>query len=68
LRDEDEDVEREAEPGAVDAGLRSEGELGEGVALLGPGAAVADVCEADGGPGEDGGEAGEGIQPVEGRG
>ena len=66
LGDEHEYVEDEAEPRAVDADLRFEGQLVERVALQAPGAAEADVCQADGAPGEDGGESGEGVQPVEG--
>lgn len=65
LRDEDEDVDDEAEPGAEDADLRPEGQLGDLVALVGPGAPEPDVREADRRPGEDGREPGDGDEPVE---
>lgn len=64
---QDEDVKEEADPGAQDAGLRAEGEFVEGPAAHGPCFAEADVGEADGGPGEQRREGGDGEQPVEDR-
>jgi len=66
LRDQDEDVEDEADVGAVDGGLRLVRQLVERVALQLPGAPEPDVAQADGGPVEDGGEARDGEHPVEG--
>ena len=66
LADQDQAVEAQAQPGADDAGLRGEGQLGELVALVAPGLPEADVAEADGGPGEDGAQAGRREQPGKG--
>ena len=65
LSNEAEHVEREAEIGAPDAADGLEGDLIERVALLLPGVAEADVGEADGAPGEERGETGQGQKPVE---
>lgn len=65
LGNEDEDVEDEADVGAYDADLRIVGHVVEAAAAGGPRAAEADVAEADGGPCEDGGEAGNGEEPVQ---
>jgi len=53
LRHEDQDVHDQAEPGAVDGGLRLEGQFVESVAGESPGSAETDVTQADGGPGEE---------------
>ena len=53
LRNEDETVEEEAEPRAENSGLRSVGEIVEGVATLLPSLAEADVSQTDGAPSED---------------
>ena len=66
LRNKDQHVEEKADPGADDARLGAEGELVEFVTLLFPGFAEADMGEADGAPGEDGGETGDGLHPGEG--
>lgn len=66
LGDEDKAVEDEAEVGADDTRLRGEGELVESVALELPRATEPDMAEADGAPGEDGGETGESHHPGEG--
>ena len=66
LRGQDEQIEDEADPGPDDARLGAEGQLVEGAALHFPGLAEADVGQADGAPGEDGGEAAEGEHPGEG--
>jgi len=47
LRDKDETVEQEAEPGADNAGLGSVSELVEGVILLFPSLTEADVSQTD---------------------
>ena len=60
LRDNDEAIERKADIRAGDAKVRPEGQLAGLVPARGPGAAEADVAEADGAPGEDGGEARDG--------
>ena len=65
LCDEDQNIKDEADPGADDAGLGFECQLVEGVAVVFPGLAEADVAGADAGPGDDGGEAGDGEHPVE---
>lgn len=65
LGNEDEDIEAEANVGADDADLGVVRHFAEAAAAGGPGAAEADVAEANGRPCEDGGEAGDGEQPVE---
>jgi hypothetical protein len=59
LRNEDKGVEDCADPGANHAGLRSESEFGEAVALSFPALAEADMGYTDGEPCEDGGKSGE---------
>ena len=66
LGDEYEYVEDEADPGANHARLRAESKLVESVALDAPPFTEADMCQADGSPGEDGRQAGKGEHPVEG--
>lgn len=66
LGDEDEAVEEEANVGADDAWLGAKSQFVEAVALDFPALAEANVCEADGEPGEDCGQGGEGEEPVEG--
>lgn len=66
LGDEHEAVEDESDPGTNQARLAAERELVERVALHLPTLAEPDVREADGAPGEDGAETGEGKHPVEG--
>lgn len=65
LRDEDERVEREADVGSKDANLAGVCHFVEAPATGCPGAAEANVAEADGCPGEDCGEAGYGEQPLQ---
>lgn len=65
LGNEDEDIKAEANVGADDADLGVVRHFAEAAAAGGPGAAEADVAEANGRPREDGGEAGDGEQPVE---
>jgi len=65
LHHKDREVEGQAQVGTEHAGLRDEGEVVEGVALDLPGAAEADVAEADGPPGEEGAQAGKGEEPGE---
>lgn len=65
LSDEDEDIQQEPDPGAQDASLSPEGKFVKGATAEGPCFAEADVREADGGPGEEGGEGGDREEPVE---
>jgi len=65
LCDEDEAVEVEPYPGADNTRLAAEWKLIKRVSLHPPGFAEADVREADGAPGEDGGKSGKGEHPVE---
>ena len=65
LRDEHQHVEEKSDPGADDARLRAEGEFVERVALHAPALAEADMCQADGTPGEDGRQTGKCKHPVE---
>lgn len=66
LRDEHQHVEEEADPGPDHARLRAEGELVQRVSLQPPALAEADVRQADGAPGEDRREAGQGEHPRKG--
>lgn len=65
LGDQHDAVEEEPDPRSVHARLRGEGQLVQGVALLLPAVPETDVGEADGTPGEDGRETGQGHHPVE---
>lgn len=64
LSDEAEDVEGETDVRAVHATEGAERDLVQGVALLEPRGAEADVGQADGAPSEKGGETRQGEQPV----
>lgn len=66
LGDQHQAVEDETDPGANDTGLRAESQLIQAVALNLPGATESDVSEADGAPGEDGRETGDGHHPSKG--
>lgn len=63
LGDQDENVEDEADPRADDTRLAAESKLVQRVALSLPALAEADVGEADGHPGEDGRQTGDGKHP-----
>ena len=62
---ENENVKDETDVAAEYTNGGFERKLVEGVALEAPGATKSNVCEADGAPGENGGEAGDGEHPVE---
>lgn len=64
LRYNDEDVGCQCNVGANHARLGAERELFEAVACHGPGAAEADMAEADAAPCEEAGEAANGDEPV----
>jgi len=63
LGDEAEDVESQTDPGTDCAEHGSEWQVISGSAILSPGLAESNVCEADGAPGEEVGETGDGKQP-----
>ncbi|KFX96133.1 hypothetical protein O988_05469 [Pseudogymnoascus sp. VKM F-3808] len=65
LRCEHEAVEDESDPATHHTGLRDERKFVQRAPLNVPGAAEADVREADGGPCENGAESREGEHPVE---
>lgn len=64
LRRHDEQVGDEPDVGAHEADLRAERQLLRRVAGEAPGAAEADVAQADAAPGEEAGEAADGDEPV----
>lgn len=64
LCNQDDDDQPQANVAAVDAADGLEGDLVQGVAVVGPGLAEPDVGEADAAPGEQGGQAGKREQPV----
>lgn len=68
LDNEDQAIEGQPDPGTDNAGLRSEGQLVQGVALDLPGTTEADVGKADRAPGEDGRQTRNGHHPLEGGG
>lgn len=68
LSNEDEHDEAETEPRAPDAEDGLEGQLVEGVAVVSPSVAEANVREADAAPGEESSETGQRLEPVEGDG
>ena len=65
LSNEDDNNQTQSDPRSGHAEDGGEGNLIDGVAVVLPGVPEADVGEADAAPGEEGGETGERLQPVE---
>lgn len=64
LSDQHDHNQEQAEIAAVDSPDGFEGDLVDRVAVVGPGTAESDMREADAAPGEEGGQARQGQQPV----
>lgn len=65
LSDENNHDEEETEPRSIDTTDSVEGDLVQGVAVIGPGFSESNVGQADGTPGEQGGETRKSKEPVE---
>lgn len=62
---EHQNTQNQSNPGAPNTKDGAEGELIKGVAVILPGRAEADMGQADGAPGEESGQTGQSLEPVE---